>query len=208
MIIFWDWNGTLLDDVDICIRCINHLLEKRKLPLLSREKYLQIFDFPVKTYYEKAGFNFRKESFDDLAEEFMDWYYEYLPEATLFPKAVDVLTRFKNKGHHQVVLSAMEHESLIKSLEDQGILPFFDEVAGISDIYANGKLESAKKLVQRLDLDGSDKILVGDTLHDLEVANELGIPHFLVADGHQAAARLLAKTNRVTAHLSELCKIL
>ncbi len=208
MTIFWDWNGTLLDDVDICIRCINHLLESRNLPLLSRKKYLQIFDFPVKTYYEKVGFNFKKEPFDDMAEEFMDWYYEYLPEAELFSDALNVLTRYKNKGYRQVILSAMEHESLMKVLADKGILPFFDEVAGISDIYANGKLERAKTLLQKMNLNGSDSILVGDTLHDLEVAQDLGIRHILVADGHQSAARLLAKTSHVVDHLSGLDKIL
>lgn len=208
MTLFWDWNGTLLDDVDICIQCINHLLERRKLPLLSREKYLQIFDFPVVNYYEKAGFNFKNESFDDVAEEFMDWYHEYLPEAELFPDAVNVLTKFKNKGYRQVILSAMEHESLKRTLDKKGVLPFFDEVAGIKDIYANGKVESARALLNKLDLNGSDSLLIGDTLHDLEVADDLGIKHILVADGHQSAARLIAKTNHVTGHLSGLCKML
>ncbi|MBE0650807.1 MAG: HAD family hydrolase [Bacteroidales bacterium] len=208
MTIFWDWNGTLLDDVDVCIRCINHLLEARKLPLLSREKYLQIFDFPVKTYYEKAGFNFKKESFDDVAEEFMDWYYEYLPEADLYPESVNILNGFKSKGYRQVILSAMEHESLVKTLKKKGILPFFDEVAGISDIYANGKLESARVLIKKMNLNGSDNVLIGDTLHDLEVANDLGLRHILVADGHQAPQRLLAKTKNVVGRLTGLYKVL
>jgi phosphoglycolate phosphatase len=208
MTLFWDWNGTLLDDVDVCIRCINHLLETRKLPLLTREKYLQIFDFPVKNYYEKAGFNFRNESFDDVAEEFMEWYYEYLPNADLFPEAVNVLTRFKNLGYRQVVLSAMEHESLVQTLNDKGILPFFDEVAGISDIYANGKLESARALIRKMNLNGSENMLIGDTLHDLEVAEDLGFRHILVAAGHQAPQRLLANTSHVVGHLSGLYKLL
>ena len=198
----------MLDDVDICIRCINHLLERRRLLPLSREKYLQVFDFPVKSYYERVGFNFRKESFDEVAEEFMDWYHYYLPEAELFSESINVLTEFKNEGYRQVILSAMEHESLVKILEKKGILSFFDEVAGINDIYANGKLESARTLLKKLDLNGSDSLLIGDTLHDLEVANDLGIKHILVADGHQSATRLLAKTNHVTGRLSGLYKML
>lgn len=208
MTIFWDWNGTLLDDVNICIRCMNHLLERRKLPSLSREKYLQIFDFPVKTYYEKAGFNFRKESFDEVAEEFMDWYYEYLPDADLFPEAVNILTRFQDQGYRQVILSAMEHESLLKTLDEKGILSFFDEVTGVGDIYANGKLESARTLMKKLDLSVTGNVLIGDTLHDLEVADNLGIKHILVAEGHQSATRLLAKTSHVAGNLSGLYKML
>ncbi len=206
MTLFWDWNGTLLDDVDICIRCINHLLETRKMPLLSREKYLQIFDFPVKKYYEKAGFRFKDESFDEVAVEFMDWYHEYLPEADLYPETVRILTQFKNKGYRQVILSAMEQDSLVKTLDDKGILPFFDEVAGVRDIYANGKLDAARRLKQNMNLNGADGVLIGDTLHDLEVAQDLGLRHVLVADGHQAPQRLLAKTKNVVGNLSGLCR--
>lgn len=43
---------------------------------------------------------------------------------------------------------------------------------------------------------------------DLEVANYLRIKHIFVADGYQSAARLIAKTNHVTGHISGLCKIL
>ncbi|RLD72105.1 MAG: HAD family hydrolase, partial [Bacteroidetes bacterium] len=45
--ILWDWNGTLLDDTDICVQCINSLLETRQLNLLNKERYRKIFTFPV-----------------------------------------------------------------------------------------------------------------------------------------------------------------
>ena len=41
--ILWDWNGTLLNDTDICVASINELLQERNLPTLSREEYLQQF---------------------------------------------------------------------------------------------------------------------------------------------------------------------
>ena len=60
-IVFWDWNGTLLDDVDVCIEAMNRLLERRGMDLISIERYRDIFDFPVKNYYEKLGFDFDNE---------------------------------------------------------------------------------------------------------------------------------------------------
>ena len=35
--IVWDWNGTLLNDVDLCLHTINRLLGKRELPLLDHD---------------------------------------------------------------------------------------------------------------------------------------------------------------------------
>jgi len=48
--IIWDWNGTLLDDVNIVVNVMNSLLERRSLPLIDIEKYKDIFTFPVKKY--------------------------------------------------------------------------------------------------------------------------------------------------------------
>ena len=61
--IIWDWNGTLLDDLDLSLESVNILLEERNLPALSVEKYKDIFCFPIVDYYVKAGFDFEKEAF-------------------------------------------------------------------------------------------------------------------------------------------------
>ena len=62
--IIWDWNGTLLDDVELCINSMNLLLKERNLQALTIDRYREIFTFPVKEYYQKAGFNFKTENFE------------------------------------------------------------------------------------------------------------------------------------------------
>ena len=54
--IIWDWNGTLLDDIDISMEALNQLLEAQHLPLvLEKEEYRRYFQFPVIEYYKKVG---------------------------------------------------------------------------------------------------------------------------------------------------------
>ncbi len=86
-IIIWDWNGTLLNDVQMCVNCMNVLLGKRNLPRLSFDTYRNVFNFPVRDYYEKIGFDFTCEDFEVPAKEFMDLYHRFLPETSLFPCA-------------------------------------------------------------------------------------------------------------------------
>jgi len=92
--IIWDWNGTLLNDVDICIDTMNQLLGKRKYKPLNKYRYLEIFTFPVRNYYSKAGFNFSSEPFDKIAIEFIDIYQEKLKSASVFPEVRYVLRSF------------------------------------------------------------------------------------------------------------------
>ena len=62
--IFWDWNGTLLDDVWLCVDIINYMLIKRGKSEITQSQYREIFDFSVKGYYKKAGFDFKTEPFE------------------------------------------------------------------------------------------------------------------------------------------------
>ncbi len=41
--IIWDWNGTLFEDIWLCVSSINKLLAQRNLPALTINKYRAIF---------------------------------------------------------------------------------------------------------------------------------------------------------------------
>ncbi len=204
--VIWDWNGTLLNDVDICIKSMNLLLRERGLPLLNKQRYLEIFTFPVKIYYRKAGFDFDKEPFEQPAARFMEHYHRFLPEAELFPRAGQVLDQLHRKGYKQIMISAMEHQSLVRLLKERGIDRYFYAVSGIKNIYAHSKTEVARALFRQLKLKPGQCLWIGDTLHDLEVARALGTNHLLVASGHQSAERLLRRTDRVVTELNEVVR--
>ena len=77
--IIWDWNGTLLDDAEICLTAINKMLKARNLPELNLEKYRTVFTFPVIEYYKEVGFDFTLEEWDPVAMEFIRQYINALP---------------------------------------------------------------------------------------------------------------------------------
>ena len=66
--IIWDWNGTLLDDLDVSMDALNSILTKEQLPLvLDKDEYRKYFQFPVIEYYKKVGFDFAKTPFPILS---------------------------------------------------------------------------------------------------------------------------------------------
>ena len=137
--IVWDWNGTLLDDLDICLKGINILLERRKLPLLNEGRYREIFTFPIRNYYEAAGFDFDVEPFELPAEEFIVEYKQIMHQTRLFPDVAETLELLCSRGVRQFVLSAMEEQALRNLVKQHGIEHYFEEVCGISDNYAVSK---------------------------------------------------------------------
>jgi phosphoglycolate phosphatase len=202
--VIWDWNGTLLNDIDHCIRSMNVLLRDRKIPQINKETYKEVFSFPVKEYYKTIGFDFDKEDFSIPAHQFIELYNEGFDSCSLQNSAIEVLTFFREKGVRQFVLSAMEHQMLEKTLKMKGITHFFEGVAGLKDHYAVSKIELGRQLITNHKIVTEKVWLIGDTIHDFEVATELEIKCILIADGHQSEERLRQTGGLVISNLKQL----
>ena len=203
--IFWDWNGTLLDDVDFTLSCLNSLLEKHGYPQrYSLEAYREIFGFPIEEYYIRAGFDFARHPYPILAEEFMAEYNAGVPGCAAMPEANAVLTELGRRGWQQTVLSASRRDYLIEQVTERGLKGYFTELLGLSDIYGVSKVALGLDWLRRTGADASACVMVGDTDHDAEVAKALGAKCVLCTAGHQSRARLEAVCPNVIDSISEL----
>ena len=184
----WDFNGTILDDVELGIYAINELFKAHGMDRrIEREEYCLKFDFPIKGYYQRVGFDFEKTPFEVLAPEWIDIYFSNFDMAKIYPDVIPTLSLFLKAGMKQSVLSASEIELLKKQIEDFGINGYFEEIMGIGDIYAASKLELAKKWRER---HPNDRVMfIGDTVHDIETARALLADCYIVCAGHQSRER-------------------
>ena len=189
--IIWDWNGTLLNDVWLCVDMMNRVLRENDLPEITTDEYKKVFDFPVKRYYEKLGFDFNKVSFEKVGTDFIRYYNERHYECELQPGAVEALAGLKKTGVGLSLLSAREESDLLLELKNREVFHFFDRVSGLNDHYADGKTENGKKLIRDLGLKHHEVVFIGDTLHDAEVADSIGADCILIARGHHNPERLV-----------------
>lgn len=205
--IIWDWNGTLLNDITICIDSMNILLEERDLPRLSVEQYRNVFTFPVKHYYELIGFDFTTEDFNVPAHKFIDNYQKNLSKASLFQDTETVLKLFSDKNYNQFILSAMEQNSLRTSVNDMKITNYFTKIVGINNHLAHSKIGIGLELINDLGLIKSETLMIGDTLHDIEVANSMGINCVLISNGHQSEKILKINGHKVFNSIIDILSI-
>ena len=190
--IIWDWNGTLLNDVELCANIMNELLTMESLPEISFENYRNIFTFPVQEYYRRAGHNFKNSSFEILGKEFMNRYETGKSQCSLSPGAIELLQEFSQRNIHQHILSAYEQSSLNRIVKQFRIEIFFKNKIGLDNIYADGKMLLAEKLIKMINHNVEDNkvLMIGDTLHDLDVALHINADCILIANGHQNKVRL------------------
>ncbi|MDD3336829.1 MAG: HAD hydrolase-like protein [Eubacteriales bacterium] len=205
--ILWDWNGTLLNDLEYAMGVRNRTFPAFGLPTIdSVESYHAQFTFPVRTYYERAGVT--DSLFDAVAHAWMAEYVRGEATIPLHEDALETIARFREAGLHQVVLSASHLDVLQEQLAIYGLEKSFDAVLGLSDIYAGSKEEIGRAYLSQCGVSPSDTVMLGDTLHDAEVAQAIGASCVLIARGHQSAQTLREAGVPVVNNLGEAAKLL
>ena len=187
--VIFDWNGTLINDVWLGVKAMNIMLEKRNMPLITEDYYREIFRFPVKEYYRELGLDVDNE-WEQISLEFMDFFLLEAGKVKLHEDVVETLIHLKNSGRKLCILSAMQHEGLLKQATHLDVTQYFDFIQGIDNHYAQGKTHLGIKTAQRTGTPVEKILFVGDTVHDEEVAQVIGCQSALVSRGHNDLKRL------------------
>lgn len=189
--LFWDFNGTVFDDVQAGMISTNIMLAERGIPEIAGvEAYREIFDFPIKDYYKRLGFDFSVEPYEVLAPLWVDIYNEKSRDAETVAGVRETLRKVRELGVPQVIFSATETAMLNRQLTELEIISYFDEIIGLDNIHAESKLHLAAKW--RAAHPEARILYVGDTIHDAENAKVLRADCLLFAGGHQSRRRLEA----------------
>ena len=206
--IIWDWNGTLLDDAWLCVEIINQTLRKRNLPLLTPKDYMEAFGFPVKDYYQRLGLDFSIEPFEVIAREYIDTYRIRRFDSSLRQNVKEILDNFNSAGYKQYILSAYEENSLIEMVKYHKIEHIFRSIVGCDDHYAHGKTSQGQELLKNLNVPPGEIIMVGDTTHDAEVAQQIGLDVVLFPTGHQSLMRLKECNGKVVNSFADVVEFI
>ena len=184
--VLWDWNGTLLDDTQAALDTLNIMLARRGSKLIEMGFYRDHFAFPVKPFYKSIGVCLENEDWDALAREYHDLYAEQPKRLNV--EAIAALERVKRAGVKQSIISALRQDLLDEATEFYGVKPYMECVYGVDNLDGNSKLDRALELLTRID--NADPVVIGDSLHDKEVADALKVRCVLCGQGSHASWRL------------------
>jgi phosphoglycolate phosphatase len=183
--IIFDWNGTLIDDLALAVRGVNHIGASLGVAPIDKDTYRQNFGFPIRDFYKRLGFDFEKNSFEAAMTQYLSLFDSNVHKCDLQPGVKEVISWARLAGMSVSILSASHEEILQNTLRHHGLEAEFDHLMGLQNTTANGKLAIAAELDVKLRHPGKRALMVGDTVHDLEVANAHGWQTVIITRGHQ-----------------------
>ena len=189
--IIWDWNGTIMDDVGIALDAVNDMLSQWCRPVISLKEYRKAIDTPIIHFYEHF-FDMKETSFDWIAVRFNEYYAAHQEDLSLQEGVLEKLEEFRQKGCRQIILSSSSEAIIKRYAQSYGIEKYFEAVLGADNLLSESKIQRAVRYFGENQIDLTHAVLVGDTVHDFEVAQELGTDCVLLACGHQDRDSLAA----------------
>jgi phosphoglycolate phosphatase len=202
--VIWDWNGTLVDDAQLCVKIVNGILDEMFMPKVSLAFYRDNFCFPVRSYYEKIGLPKDESAYLKVSEKFISEYRRLWRSCKLQENARTVIAGLSDAGISQSILSAGKLSDLTLFVREFGLSGQIDPVTGVSNIQADGKKEISHAHLADVGHDPSNVLLVGDTAHDEEVSIHLGIQCLLFTGGHNSVKALEGCGSELTDDLRQV----
>ena len=197
--VIWDWNGTLLDDIDVIVAAVNETVTPFGAPELTLDDYARLFTRPVSVFYERMLERaVTTEEWRLIDDTFHTAYTRRMVEAELSTGARDVLTALARQGTSQSLLSMAPHDHVLEQARTFDLDHYMIRIDGLRD--GSGALKASSMLDHLAALlahpatpnHPTEYLVVGDSVDDAVAATANGLPAVMFASGSHPRQELVA----------------
>ena len=204
--IIWDYNGTVVDDVDTAVAAVNAMLKKRGLPPTNKETYKDTLVMPLEKYYSTVGI--LNADIPSLSVEFREESENNSHLSKIFEGVFEVVSFAKNKGITNILMSSLYCKYLELEVEKYGIRKYFDFIMGMKDTSVGSKYNMAYEYISKNSINPENVLFIGDLISDAQTAKKIGGKCILIPNGHNSKKRCENEGVTVCENLFEITKYL
>lgn len=189
--IVFDWDGTLMDSVGRIVRCLQLARAEIGAEPRSDEQMRDIIGLGVR----EATLTLYPEVDDAFVAAFTQTYRRYYLEVDVTPTplyadAEAVLSELSGRGYLLGIATGKSRRGLDEALATTGLARFFDATATADEHPSKPHPGMLEYVLGRLGVAPDDALMVGDSIFDLEMANNLAVRGIGITHGVHDAARL------------------
>jgi phosphoglycolate phosphatase len=180
--IIFDWSGVIIDSTQAVYLVVNQILKYFNVSELGWDEFRDNWEMPYLNFYKKY--------IPDLSlEEEKKAYRKVVKEvysAEIFGDVKDVLTEFKEQGIRMFVVSGDTEITFYKELEKGDLLNIFEKIY----LDVHDKFDNVQKIVEENNLQKEKTLIIGDTTHEIQIGNKIGIQTIGITRGFQKKKKL------------------
>ncbi|MGL6624899.1 HAD-IA family hydrolase [Aeromonas jandaei] len=186
----FDWDGTLMDSVGRIVACVQGAARDCELAVPAPPQIRQIIGLSLDVAMSRL-FPLRSDSGTAIDERqiamLIDCYrHHYLHDATpspLFAGAGELLHDWRSRGLQLVVATGKSRRGLDRVLDETGLRPLFMTSRGADEANSKPDPLMLEQILDELGLSPRQAVMVGDSVHDMAMAEAIAMPRIGVTWG-------------------------
>lgn len=209
-LIIFDWDGTLVDSIDWIVHCLKKAANSQGYNILDEQAAKDTIGLSLQKAAEKLI-----PGIDQLSQEqFIACYSQeflskQISEDDLFDGVDKMLAKLKQTGYQLAVATGKRQLELSKAMHGTGVCEFFNTTRSADQTASKPHPGMLEEIIKEIGVSKERALLVGDSIHDMQMAVNAGISSISVSCGANTSEQLQSYNPLLNlAQTTELLKVL
>lgn len=190
-LIAFDWDGTLFDSTALIVRCIQAACRDLGVPPPTDEAASYVIGLSLNDALGHAVPGLPAVRYHELARRYRHHYFNDQHQLTLFPGTLEMLHALKSRHHWLGVATGKSRLGLNAALDTAELHGLFDATRTADETASKPNPLMLNELMREFGVEPERTLMIGDTVHDLQLAANAGADSIAVTYGahprHQLA---------------------
>ena len=182
-LIVFDWDGTLMDSTSAIVKCIQAAARDLGLPVPGDEAAYHVIGLGLHEAMQAVMPNIDPTMYPRMVERYRYHYLSKDHELVLFDGVREMLTELSQEAYFLAVATGKGRVGLNRALNAVGLLSMFDATRCADETFSKPHPAMLQELTRELGQDIKRTAMIGDTTHDLLMANNAGAAGIAVQYG-------------------------
>ncbi len=193
-LVIFDWDGTLMDSVGRIVSCMQKAATECRLREPCRDDVLDIIGLSLPVAMERLHPMAAANDIALLIASYSDLYKSRdKTPSPLFDGVDAMLKELHRSGKKLAVATGKSRSGLERVLNETDLGSLFIARRGADEALSKPNPLMLTQILQELSLSPEQAVMVGDSVHDLDMANNLGMQSIGVTWGVNHADLLLSR---------------
>ena len=191
-LIVFDWDGTLMDSAGVIVACIQAACRDLGLPVPDDERAAHVIGLGLADALSYAIPGLPPSAYGSVAQRYTHHFLLLDPNIPLFPGTHEMLVQLRERGHLLAIATGKSAKGLARALEATGVANFFVAFRCADQCASKPAPDMLQQIMEQLAIEAGTTLMVGDTVHDLQMASNAGVAALAVGYGAHPREELLA----------------
>lgn len=190
-LIVFDWDGTLLDSAAAIVGAIQAASADLGLQVPPDERARHVIGLGLTDALALAVPDLAPVDYPKMVDRYRHHYLSGDHELQLFDGVADLIAALAARGHLLAVATGKSRKGLQRALGHTGLGVRFHATRCADECFSKPHPQMLLELMGELGVDAARTLMVGDTTHDLQMAQSAGVDALAVSFGAHPRAALL-----------------